>query len=134
QLQRVQRADPAAGPFRPGPVRGAVERSRAELPANPVGHGARCGDPVPLWRQAASDPDQPQPQAVAGEGALVFVQSAISGVIREAVIAASLTALMILLFLGSWRSTLIIAVSIPLSVLASIAILSALGETINLMT
>jgi multidrug efflux pump subunit AcrB len=64
----------------------------------------------------------------------VFVRSAISGVVREGVIAAGLTALMILLFLGSWRSTLIIALSIPLSVLASIAILSALNETINLMT
>jgi multidrug efflux pump subunit AcrB len=64
----------------------------------------------------------------------VFVRSAISGVAREGVIAAALTALMILLFLGSWRSTFIIALSIPLSVLASIAILSALGETINLMT
>ena len=64
----------------------------------------------------------------------VFVRSAITGVIREGVVAAALTALMILLFLGSWRSTLIIALSIPLSVLASIAVLSALGETINLMT
>src|SRR5664280_1046219 len=64
----------------------------------------------------------------------VFVRSAISGVIREGIIAAALTALMILLFLGSWRSTFIIALSIPLSVLTSIAILSALGETINLMT
>src|SRR5947209_12348417 len=64
----------------------------------------------------------------------VFVRSAIAGVAREGVIAAALTALMILLFLGSWRSTLIIALSIPLSVLSSIAVLSALGETINLMT
>jgi multidrug efflux pump subunit AcrB len=64
----------------------------------------------------------------------IFVRAAVSGVIREGVIAAALTALMILLFLGSWRSTLIIALSIPLSVLTSIAILSALGETINLMT
>ncbi len=64
----------------------------------------------------------------------VFVRSAISGVVREGVIAAALTALMILLFLGSWRSTVIIALSIPLSVLTSIAVLSALGETINLMT
>jgi multidrug efflux pump subunit AcrB len=64
----------------------------------------------------------------------VFVRSAITGVVREGVIAAALTALMILLFLGSWRSTLIIALSIPLSVLSSIAILSALNETINLMT
>jgi multidrug efflux pump subunit AcrB len=64
----------------------------------------------------------------------LFVRAAISGVAREAVIAATLTALMILLFLGSWRSTLIIAVSIPLSILASIICLSALGETINIMT
>jgi multidrug efflux pump subunit AcrB len=64
----------------------------------------------------------------------IFVRSAITGVVREGAIAAALTALMILLFLGSWRSTLIIALSIPLSVLSSIAILSALGETINLMT
>jgi multidrug efflux pump subunit AcrB len=64
----------------------------------------------------------------------LFVSAAVSGVIREGAIAAALTALMILLFLGSWRSTLIIAVSIPLSVLASLAILSALGQTINIMT
>ena len=64
----------------------------------------------------------------------MFVRAAISGVVREAVIAAALTALMILLFLGSWRSTLIIAISIPLSILASIICLSALGETINIMT
>lgn len=64
----------------------------------------------------------------------VFVRSAVTGVIREAVIAASLTGLMILLFLGSWRSTLIIAVSIPLSILTSVIVLSFLGETINTMT
>ena len=64
----------------------------------------------------------------------LFVRAAVSGVVREGVIAAALTALMILLFLGSWRSTIIIAISIPLAVLTSIAILSALGETINLMT
>src|ERR1700691_3302303 len=64
----------------------------------------------------------------------VFVRGAVSGVVREWVIAACLTGLMILLFLGSWRSTLIIAVSIPLSILTSIMILSFLGETINLMT
>jgi len=64
----------------------------------------------------------------------LFVTAAVSGVVREGVIAAALTALMILLFLGSWRSTLIIAISIPLSILASLAALSALGETINLMT
>jgi multidrug efflux pump subunit AcrB len=64
----------------------------------------------------------------------IFVKGAVSGVIREAVIAAALTGLMILLFLGSWRSTLIIAVSIPLSILTSIMIISFLGETINIMT
>ncbi|HEX4274143.1 MAG TPA: efflux RND transporter permease subunit, partial [Bryobacteraceae bacterium] len=63
-----------------------------------------------------------------------FVRAAISGVVREAVIAACLTGLMILIFLGSWRSTLIIAVSIPLSILVSICALSALHETINIMT
>lgn len=64
----------------------------------------------------------------------LFVKAAIVGVLREGLIAASLTALMILLFLGSWRSTLIIAVSIPLSILSSIIVLSALGETMNTMT
>ncbi len=63
-----------------------------------------------------------------------FVRGSVNGVIREAVIAACLTGLMILLFLGSWRSTLIIAVSIPLSILTSIIILGLLGETINIMT
>src|SRR5499427_7135862 len=64
----------------------------------------------------------------------VFVRSAISGVAYEGVIAALLTSVMILLFLGSWRSTLIIAVSIPLSVMWAIAMLWALGETLNIMT
>jgi multidrug efflux pump subunit AcrB len=64
----------------------------------------------------------------------VFVRASIAGVVREAVIAACLTAVMILIFLGSWRSTIIIAVSIPLSILSSIIALSALGETINIMT
>ncbi len=64
----------------------------------------------------------------------IFVRASIDGVIKEATIAACLTGLMILIFLGSWRSTLIIAVSIPLSILTSIIVLSALGETINIMT
>src|SRR4029453_14953234 len=64
----------------------------------------------------------------------IFVRGAISGVVHEAIIAACLTALMILLFLGSWRSTLIIAVSIPLSILTSVIMLSFLRETINIMT
>ncbi|HEV2322635.1 MAG TPA: efflux RND transporter permease subunit [Terracidiphilus sp.] len=64
----------------------------------------------------------------------LFVSSAVDGVLHEAIIAACLTALMILIFLGSWRSTLIIAVSIPLSILCSLAVLYALHETINIMT
>jgi multidrug efflux pump subunit AcrB len=64
----------------------------------------------------------------------IFVSASIQGVLREAIIAACLTALMILLFLSSWRSTLIICVSIPLSILCSIVALSVLGETINIMT
>ena len=64
----------------------------------------------------------------------IFVKASIDGVVHEAIIAACLTAIMILVFLGSWRSTLIIAVSIPLSILTSLLVLSALGETINIMT
>jgi multidrug efflux pump subunit AcrB len=64
----------------------------------------------------------------------LFVRASVQGVLREALIAACLTGLMILLFLGNWRATLIIAVSIPLSMITSIIALSALGETINIMT
>src|SRR5450432_85298 len=64
----------------------------------------------------------------------VFVRAAVSGVVKEAAIAAALTALMILLFLGSWRSTLIVVISIPLSILVSIIVLRALGHTLNVMT
>ncbi len=64
----------------------------------------------------------------------VFVRAAIAGVIKEGVIAAALTSLMILLFLGSWRSTVIIATSIPLAILAAVAALSVVGETLNIMT
>ena len=64
----------------------------------------------------------------------IFVRASITGVVREAVIAAVLTGLMILLFLGSWRSTIIIAVSIPLSILTSIIVLGLIGQTINIMT
>ena len=64
----------------------------------------------------------------------IFVRGAIDGVVREGIIAGCLTAVMILVFLGSWRSTLIIAVSIPLSILVSLIVLGALGETINIMT
>jgi multidrug efflux pump subunit AcrB len=64
----------------------------------------------------------------------LFVRAAIDGVAKEAIIAAGLTALMILLFLGSWRATLVVVVSIPLSILVSVIILYALGETLNVMT
>jgi multidrug efflux pump subunit AcrB len=64
----------------------------------------------------------------------LFVRAAVDGVIKEAVIAATLTGLMILLFLGSWRSTLIVIISIPLSILVSIIVMAALGQTLNLMT
>ena len=64
----------------------------------------------------------------------LFVRASVQGVIREAIIAACLTAAMILLFLGSWRSTLAVAISIPLSILTSIILLGALGQTINIMT
>src|SRR5229473_146154 len=64
----------------------------------------------------------------------LFVRAAIQGVVREALIAAALTGMMILLFLGSWRSTLIVCISIPLSILTSLCMLSLLGQTINVMT
>ena len=80
----------------------------------------------------ASWPDNLQIDAIGDQS--IFVRAAISGVAREGVIAAVLTSLMILLFLGSWRSTIIIATSIPLAILGSIATLSALGETLNIMT
>jgi len=81
---------------------------------------------------AASLPPELDIRALADQS--VFVKAAVQGVIHEALIAACLTGLMILVFLGSWRSTLIIAVSIPLSILTSLIVLSALGETINIMT
>ncbi len=64
----------------------------------------------------------------------LFVRASISGVIREAIIAAALTALMILVFIGDWRPTLIISISIPLSIFVSVILLGAIGETINIMT
>jgi multidrug efflux pump subunit AcrB len=85
-----------------------------------------------LPRVAATLPPELKIQPLADQS--IFVRASINGVIREGVIAACLTGLMILIFLGSWRSTLIIAVSIPLAVLSSILILSALNETINIMT
>ncbi|MGD0346229.1 MAG: efflux RND transporter permease subunit [Terracidiphilus sp.] len=76
----------------------------------------------------------PQLKIAALSDQSIFVRSAINGVVRECIIAACLTAIMILIFLGSWRSTIIIAVSIPLSILCSLILLDALHETINIMT
>jgi multidrug efflux pump subunit AcrB len=76
----------------------------------------------------------PQLKVVALADQSLFVRASIQGVVREALIAAGLTGLMILLFLGSWRSTFIVCISIPLSILTSISILNLLGQTINVMT
>jgi multidrug efflux pump subunit AcrB len=81
---------------------------------------------------ASTLPPQLKMQPLADQS--IFVLGAINGVVREALIAACLTALMILVFLGSWRSTLIIATSIPLAILTSLIVLSLIGETINIMT
>jgi multidrug efflux pump subunit AcrB len=85
-----------------------------------------------LPRVAQTVPPEMQMSPIGDQS--VFVRAAVSGVVREALIAGCLTAFMVLTFLGSWRSTLIIATSIPLSILASIIAFSALGETINMMT
>jgi CzcA family heavy metal efflux pump len=81
---------------------------------------------------APTMPDNLEVKAIGDQS--MFVRNAISGVIKEGIIAAALTSLMILLFLGSWRSTLIVATSIPLSILGAIITLSAMGETLNIMT
>jgi CzcA family heavy metal efflux pump len=85
-----------------------------------------------LPRVASTVPPQLKMTPLADQS--IFVRAAVKGVIREALIAAALTAVMILVFLGSWRSTLIIAISIPLSILSSVIILGLIGETINTMT
>ena len=85
-----------------------------------------------LPRIAATVPSQLKMSPLADQS--IFVKGAISGVVREALIAACLTAFMILMFLGNWRSTIIIATSIPLAILCSIITLSLIGQTINIMT
>src|ERR1700758_2877543 len=85
-----------------------------------------------LPRIAATVPPQLKMSPLADQS--IFVLGAINGVVREALIAACLTAFMILMFLGNWRSTLIIATSIPLAILCSIIVLSLTGQTINIMT
>ena len=129
----------------------AQVREGANVQVNIVRLNGRRGIVVPIYKEgAASTLDiinrikkkLPQVAATLPQGMTLrllndqslFVRSAIEGVITEAVIAACLTALMILLFLGSWRSTLIVATSIPLAVLTSIICLNALGQTLNTMT
>jgi multidrug efflux pump subunit AcrB len=90
-------------------VKGALPQAEAALPKKGL-------DVTPMFDQS------------------IFVRASVEGVVKEALIAAGLTGLMILLFLGSWRSTLIVVISIPLSILVSIIILSFLGETLNVMT
>src|SRR5437763_1616292 len=85
-----------------------------------------------LPRILANVPPELKVTALADQS--VFVRASIEGVVREAAIAAALTGLMILLFLGSWRSTLIVCISIPLSILTSLAVLALLKQTINVMT
>jgi CzcA family heavy metal efflux pump len=85
-----------------------------------------------LPRIASTLPAQLQMHPLSDQS--VFVRASLNGVVREGLIAAALTSIMILMFLGSWRSTLIICVSIPLSILTSLLLLSALGESINIMT
>jgi multidrug efflux pump subunit AcrB len=85
-----------------------------------------------LPRVAQTLPPELRIQALADQS--IFVEGAVKGVVREGIIAATLTGLMILVFLGSWRSTVIIAISIPLSILTSVIILSLLHQTINIMT
>ncbi len=87
-------------------------------------------DKLPLLQQTLP----PDFKIIALNDQSLFVKAAISGVAREGVIAAALTSLMILLFLGSWRSTVIIAISIPLAVLSALIGLSLAGETLNIMT
>ncbi|HKE25541.1 MAG TPA: efflux RND transporter permease subunit [Bryobacteraceae bacterium] len=85
-----------------------------------------------LPRILANVPPELKVTALADQS--LFVRASIDGVLREALVAAGLTGLMILLFLGSWRSTLIVCISIPLSILTSLSVLSMLGQTINVMT
>ena len=85
-----------------------------------------------LPRIAATLPPELEMTPVSDQS--VFVRAAVNGVLREATIAAGLTAALILLFLGSWRSTVVVAISIPLSILTSLLVLSMIGETINVMT
>ena len=110
---------------------------RAVLMTILKGEGASSLDVVERVREALPGIQAQMPPELKMEllfDQSVFVRAAIDGVIKEGAIAAGLTALMILVFLGSWRSTLIVAISIPLSILTSIIVLWALGQSLNIMT
>jgi multidrug efflux pump subunit AcrB len=121
--------------------RSRQHRSARRHPGRPL-HILKTGDASTLEIAAKVKELLPTIKAAAPSGIDVdllvdqstFVAKAIDGVLVEGLIAASLTAVMILLFLGSWRSTLIVAVSIPLSILSALIALKALGQTINVMT
>jgi multidrug efflux pump subunit AcrB len=110
---------------------------RAVLMTILKGEGASCLDVVRRVREALPGIQAQMPPELKMEPLFdqsVFVRAAVEGVVKEGAIAAGLTALMILVFLGSWRSTLIVAISIPLSILTSIIVLWALGQSLNIMT
>ena len=110
---------------------------RAVLMTILKGEGASSLDVVERVREALPGIQAQMPPELKMEllfDQSVFVRAAVDGVIKEGAIAAGLTALMILIFLGSWRSTVIVAVSIPLSILTSIIVLWALGQSLNIMT
>ena len=97
----------------------------------------------PRWRSSTASRRPSRSRALAAPAGLkiselfdqsVFVTNSVKGVLREGAIAAGLTAMMILIFLGSWRSTLVVMISIPLAILSSLIVLYFLGETLNTMT
>ena len=124
----VRSADQHRAPGRKAQRAGHGSQSRATRRPLTSSNGIR----KLLPRVATTLPPELKIQPLADQS--IFVRAAVNGVIREAIIAACLTGLMILIFLGSWRSTLIIAVSIPLSILTSVIVLGFLHETINVMT
>ena len=126
--QRLRAADQHRAPGRAPRARSSVVYKAGNASTLDIVKGVR----KILPRVRATLPPDLKIEPLADQS--IFVRAAINGVVREAIIAACLTGIMILLFLGSWRSTLIIAVSIPLSILTSIIVLWMLHETINIMT
>ena len=127
-----------------GGVASVIEANAIAIAATSTQTTASGNALLPAKRWSLSHPHESLPKIAAtlppelqispASDQSIFVRAAVNGVLREATIAAGLTAALILLFLGSWRSTLVVAVSIPLSILTSLLILSLLGETINIMT